>query len=89
MELFPGVTCLEEAGTQPWHPTPSGCPPPKQAVSTGTFPLSQPQSMMMEISITSLVFRSKQSQLLIAAASGQRRRRMTPYRGRQWGSVPG
>lgn len=89
MELFAGATCLEEGGTQPRHPVPSGCPPLQQAVSTGTFPLSQPPSMMMEISINSLVFRSKQSQLLIAAASGQRRRRMTPYRGRQWGSVPG
>lgn len=53
---------------------------------TGTFPFSQPQMMMMmmmmEISISSRMFRSKQSQLLIAATSGQRQRRMAPYQGK-------
>lgn len=41
----------------------------------GTLPRAQPQPKMMEISVSSPVLRSKQSQLFIGAASGQRRRR--------------
>lgn len=62
VELFPGATCPKEGIHSPVHP-------PRWY--TGTFPPSQPM-MTMEISITCLMLQSKQSQLLITAASGQR-----------------
>lgn len=64
-------------GEQPWHPEPSG--------HTRPAPTPAPIPSRVEISISSPVLRSKQSQLFIEATPEE----TAPYRRQQPGSVPG
>lgn len=96
--IFSVSLCSDKAGMEHFPAWERGCAAPSTlgAASRETSaadarglcfsPCSQPQLMVMEI-LKSLVLTSKQSQLLITAASEQHCTRMAPYRGRQQGSV--